>query len=397
MTRQPLLFVVEANKTGSEHASFNSAVLCALRAGADSRPCEIFLLCDGSHRKALLELQPDTAAINWRAIPVVSGLKRSFIRKFAVELVVTLGALLRARKRGATVVFLSVFPNVLPFLILTRRLFAAVPVHVFLHGELESLLIAEKQSIHREGFWVRLALLRLFKGEWPYLHVLGRGIRQRLLDLFPALTALRALKTIEHPYAFNRSEDVAAHNQGALRVGFVGAGRRIKGIVDFFRIAESLSDHIAAGRLQFALVGGLDHDVRDLDCKWVEVLGRDAVGIAAQDYRREITRLDCALFLFGTNYILTASGSAFDVINEGVEILSLKSEYMLDLAASDTEGGIKLFPTPADIGAEIRRRVEAGCRRGKFRYAAIKDRHSRAVAATLQAEILSTVSKDGQP
>lgn len=259
-----------------------------------------------------------------------------------------------------------------------RRLFQSVPVHIILHGEIESLLIPEKQTVNREGFWVKLALFRLYQGSWPYLYVLGSGIHDRLVDYFPDIAALRAISTIEHPYPFTEERSQDSSRPNARRIGFVGVGRRIKGVLDFYYLAESLSTHVANDALEFVVVGGLESGVVPQNSAPVVVLAPHGAGLSTDEYEKAISELDCAVFLATQNYSLTASGSVFDIVNAGVEILTLRSPYLTDLSKLDVEGGIKFFANVKEIESEICRRIKHGWPDQLFRYPEIRRAHSSA-------------------
>ncbi|HXR90791.1 MAG TPA: hypothetical protein VN750_10995 [Steroidobacteraceae bacterium] len=383
-------FLVEPNKQAAEHLSFNVAIVRSLLTTARSRGDKVVLFCERRHREQIAAaLVEADHGLLWEEIPVVSGLRRRFLWKFLVEWPVMWRVLRRAKREGATVVVLSLFANVLPFVTLARRLFRGTPTHLFLHGELESLLIAEKQPIYREGFWVKLALMRLYDGSWPTLYVLGAGIKRRLLQRYPDAAQLQAIRVIDHPYSFipssRRAEQPA---QPAIRLGFVGAGREMKGVVEFFSLAQSLSEYVAAGRLEFVLVGGLEDRCRKFDNGWVKVLADEIGGLDAEEFRRTIASLDSALFLYRQNYALTASGAVFDVISEGVEILALRNDYLSDVAEHDSEGGIRFFDSVAQVEAVIRDRVHRGTVRRRYDYSRIKHVHSQGVEQAVAQEIM---------
>jgi glycosyltransferase involved in cell wall biosynthesis len=382
------LLVVEANKSGTEHCFFNAAMLSALIEATARTEHEVILFADRAHREALVSILPAVAALPWTDIPVVSGVRRSFFKKFFVEARVLLKALRLARSKNARVLVLSTFANMLSFLLLLRPVFRRVDLHVVLHCEVESLIIREKRGIHREGFWTRLALFHLFRGGWPTFYVLGEGIRARLLQRFPERRLLEQVRSIEHPYLFGPCPQRSSPGHRALRVGFVGSGRTVKGIDDFFRLAESLSAYVEAGRVEFVVVGGLENDSPRFDRKWVRVLAEQPGGLGVNEFLRAVASLDCAVFLYRQNYAFTASGAVFDVINAGVSILSLHNHYLSDLACGDAEGGIRFFASVDAVADEIRNWLERGSRPGTFSYKGIRDSHSGGVRTVIGREIL---------
>lgn len=322
----------------------------------------------------------------------MTGFTRSFVRKFLVEFVVVLRVLRRARREGATVLLLSVFPNVLAAILSWRGFFRGVDLHVVLHSEVESLVMPGKQAIHRLGFWTNLALLRLFRGDSPRLYVLGEGIRRRLVARFPQHPQLRSLRVLDHPYVFAPPEAVGPRRTAqALRIGFVGSGRAIKGINEFFRLANAFEPEWRSGLLEFVLIGGAIRSELVENSDVVTVLADQPVGLGDERYRQEIRQLDCALFLYQQDYSFTASGAVFDVIDAGVEILSLRNSYLQDLARDDVEGGLRFLPDSGAIAAEIRSRLERVGEPRRFSYARIKQRHS----AEVERELLAMIA--GEP
>jgi hypothetical protein len=383
------LFVMDANKRGVEHLSFNTAMLRILSGAARERGYRLVVVFERTHRDAVRSMLPAGSDFAWRDIPVIQGFDRTFVRKFVVEFAVVCRLLWRARRQGADVVLLSVFPNVLACVLLLKPLFRKVRLHVILHGELESLVMREKQPIYREGFWVKLALLRLFDGTWPKLYVLGEGIRARLIRRFPDALHLPKLRSAEHPYLFTEVAPRPPQRDAKIRVGFVGAGRIVKGIGEFFRLAESLSDQITAGTLEFVVIGGIEGNFPYAKDGWVRVLADEPGGLGVREFYQAIAGLDCALFLFRADYLFTASGTAFDVLNEGVEILSLQNHYLRDLAQNDSEGGITFCADIHAIETEIRRRLAAGEHFQRRTYPGIKRTHSSCVQTALAAEIFA--------
>jgi hypothetical protein len=383
------LFIAEANKQSAEHVSFNAAMLQTLIAAAQKHDCRIVFFSERTHREAVLSWLPVGNGLEWHEIPVVNGFNRTFVKKFVVELAAVCRLMLRAKRVGADVLLLSVFPNVLACILLLKRLFRNVRLHVILHGELESLVSEEKRPIWREGFWVRLAVLRLYDGRWPNLYVLGEGIRSRLTQRFADAAHLRQLRVIEHPYIFVENPRHPVSANGKLRVGFVGAGRVVKGIGTFFSLAEVLSDRVRSAELEFLVIGGIERGYRHDRAAPVRVLCDQPGRLGVEEFRSAIASLDCAVFLFKTDYLFTASGSVFDVLDAGVPILSLENRYLRDLARDDCEGGITFFEDLRGIEMEIRKRLDSGMRFQRRAYPRIRWNHSAGLQAAVAAEIFA--------
>ena len=362
------LIVLEPNKVGAEHGSFNAAVLTLLarRRGTGS----IRLMCARSHWAAIGPLCGHPPEIVWESVSVISGVERQFFRKFILEAWAVLRALQRAKKTKADLLILSIFPNVLAFVLLLKRWFGGVRLRVILHCEVEALTVKEKLRMNREGFWAGLALVRLFDGTWPVFYILGERMKGRLLARFTDVRQFDAMRVLEHPYSFTRPKARARHDK--FRVGFVGAGRIAKGIDEFFDLARSLNDIYS--RLEFVVVGGVEKNAQRAT-EGVTVLAEVPGGLEPEKYAKEIGDLDCALFLYQQNYALTASGAVFDVINQRVEIWSLPNDYLSDLASEDSESGILFFRNLQEIERELRHRVNEKIGFKKYDYTGIRARH----------------------
>jgi len=394
------LLIAEPSRPGWGHASFNAAMIWALSKVARAEGAEVTVYAERDHLLALKELLNaphglSSHEFSWQDIPVVDGFDRTFVRKFAAEISAVWKLMVRARAVGGNLVLLSVYPNTLACIMLLRPLFRDVRLHVILHGELESVLGPASRAVWKQGFWARLAILRLFRGSWPMIYVLGEGIRRRLLHSFPGCGALKSLRAIRHPYLFSRDRPRATVNRAGYRIGFVGAGRVVKGVTAFFEIAATLRRHVEDGTMEFVIVGGLEGKVEGQSRRYVRVLSDRVAGLSASDYEREIERLDCAVMLSVQNYAFTASGSIFDAIDKGLEVFSLDNNYLGDLAALNVEGGIKFFKDVAALTEEIRRRVESGHGFARFRYPQIRAEYSADAECAPGRELITALQFDG--
>jgi hypothetical protein len=168
----------------------------------------------------------------------------------------------------------------------------------------------------------------------------------------------------------------------------VGTGRIVRGIEDFFRLAESCADLIEGRLVEFIVVGGVERGASTAGREWVNVMAELPSGLDVNEFAAAIGRLDVAVLLNRSTYSFTASGSVFDIINEGVEIFSLPNSYIDDISRWDPEGGIKLFPDMRAIQDEIRDRLakDRGFRR--FTYSNIRARLNAGNLAEMRLSLL---------
>jgi len=372
---------------GREHFSFNSAFLRLVTESASAIGARVTVFSEASQGEELASTFSGQE-VSWVKVPVIPGTRRNFITKFLVELCVVTRILLRAQRRGATVILLSVFPNVLTCLLLMAPILRKTRLRIVLHGELESLVINEKQRIYKEGFWTKCAILRLYRGDWPTLYVLGDGLRSRLMDRFPEKPQLSRIRIFTHPYIFGPVPAVTRPRSTPIRIGFVGAGRIARGIEDFFLLAESCADLIEDRLVEFVVVGGVERNASTAGRQWVNVMADRPTGLDTDKFSAEICRLDAAVLLNRSKYSFTASGSVFDIINAGVEIFSLPNTYIDDIARWDLEGGIRLFPDVQSIQDEIRVRLADEREFPRFGYSNIRAKLNAGNLAEMRLSLL---------
>jgi glycosyltransferase involved in cell wall biosynthesis len=381
-------FIVEPNMVGFEHATVNSAFVDAFARLSVRRGCRVTVFCEKRHGQVLREALGHIAAVNWVDVRVVPGSRRKFLRKCLVEIVVIARILRRARRSGATVFILSIFPNTFFLLTLLEWLFKRVSVHVVLHTEVGSLTDKEKAVFYRQGFWIKRALFEVYDGSWPKLYVLGQGILDRFRDAFPGSRPAMSMRSIKHPYLFSQERPMEKTGDQSIIVGFIGSGREAKGITAFLELANSLRREAHPMCFRFQVVGGVGKDAGGRSLDAVEIMAAQPAGLPPDEYMDAIRNLDCAVFLYQKNYNLIASGAIFDAINSNVEIFSLQNLYFGDIAKFDVEGGIHFFESVEALETELRRRAMSGAGFRKFEYPEIRRMYSStAVSVALESLI----------
>jgi glycosyltransferase involved in cell wall biosynthesis len=371
--------------TGNEHSSFNAAIVRACGDIAHKAELELHFFGEKSHCGAILDgLQEDCRFdVLSQEIAVVPGKKRHFIRKVTLEVYNLVKILCKARKGGASVLILSTSAPTMVILFAMQYAFRSVPTHLILHG-LDGLLRRDKWKVTSYGLWNRLALLHFYNGRWPLTYVLGEGIRSRLLDNFPNCFALQTVRVIEHPFDFGPpvapplvGEQSAAGDR-PMCVGFLGYGRRDKGIDKFYLLAERMSDLVLSGAVKFVIAGTLNVDCGQYRNRWVEELHTDPLFVTTpEQYQEEVRGLDCAVFLYDSSNCLTASGSIFDAVAAGVKIVSLPNPYITDIQVEDVEGGITIVAQMEDMEQYLRNYLLQGEFRRRFAFGKVRAGHGR--------------------
>jgi hypothetical protein len=399
-----ILYVVEPNMAGAEHSSFNAAILRSIRQLASKRQLEIHFWAAASHFDSISsELFTSNLQLTVHKIPVAPGSTRHFVRKVFLEIFNLIRILSKARKAGASVIVLSTSAPAMAILFSLRSAFRDVITHLVLHG-LDGLVCGNACNPMRYSFWNRLAVFKLYDGRWPRTYVLGDGIRRRLLARFPNCLALQSIGVVEHPFDFHPATTISDADypssmpERPMRVGFLGFGRIDKGIDRFFLLAEKMSDLVESGKAEFVLTGALRADCERYRNRWVISSQKDNKSLTTPDeYQEAIRSLDCAVFLYPTQYFLTASSSILDAINAGLKIVSLPNEYFGDFQGADTEGGITIVRGMEEVENHLRAYQRQGAFRRRFAFNELRNRHSLERLAKTIHSYMVDCSRDVTP
>lgn len=307
--------IIEANKKGAEHLSFNNQVLKNM-----FREEDVYYLFTSICHSSKLTFLSGKNNINLFKIPVYSILKRNFILKFCIEFFSTLYALIRSKiKKADVVIFTSVFPPLLPVISIISRLLS-LNVRIILHGELEGLLQVEKFSFSSYGFWVKIFFEKGF-----YKHInsitLSNGIFNRLLSIYPNIR--NHMSFINHPINVNNSS--VKKDFIFATIGYATKKKHsvlFDKYVDKFRHKSEKLIHI----------GMADADVIEAYSEHIIFASPCGEALSEEQFSNYLSRVEYAVFAYGENmYNLAVSGAILDALGAGCKVLTLKNKFALDL------------------------------------------------------------------
>lgn len=304
--------IIEPSKTGVEHASFNSAVIKGVHdiIGTGLRYFSSQSQYDLLNRK-----------IAWTRLPVVSITRRQFAKKVLIEAVALMYAFAVLRLRGERkVVLLSVFPPLLNFLPVLSLLSGVRPF-VILHGELDGLLEKRRLKPTSYGYWVKRFFDRKRYKKIGCI-VLGRGIQQRLSDLYPESAEYNVV--LNHPIRKLKATD------GPREIDFATFGiATMERYEKFFSYLESIPED---RRPSVVHIGICDKSLFERFHGVITFMCKPGDSLSVDDYDHAASRVACALSLYESNdYRLRVSGAMLDAVGAGARLVSFPCSYALDL------------------------------------------------------------------
>lgn len=307
--------IVEANKTGVEHLSFNEQVL-QIALNNTAKECLFF-----SSAKHFNSLNSSIAMkVSFFRIPVYSILNRRFILKFLVEIIATIYSLILSKfHKVELVVFLSVFPPLLPFIsILTKVL--GLNTRVILHGELEGLIVPNKQSFSSYGYWVKVFFDKKFYKNVTSI-VLSKGIYDRLLLLYPNISNF--LLSINHPVPITEPSEKKPY-----AFATIGYATKLKhGDVFDKYITDS-----ERGVDRLIHIGMADPEVIEMYSAYIEFASPDGSALSAESFSKYLSKVKSAVFLYNaSSYNLTVSGAMLDALGSGCRVVTIHNQFASDL------------------------------------------------------------------
>lgn len=307
------IIVVEPSKDGAEHLTFNSLVLSSLIGNSFE---SIILAASKSHYEAL-----GRPKVTFIPLPVVSIVKRRFIRKVLVELFAILKSMMYAKRNGIQyAIFLSTFPPLLNFLSIIAKLFG-VSTLLILHGELEGLVDSSRIRITSFGYWVR----RFFECagyKRIVCLVLSEGIHRRLLTLYPS--AEDYVKWANHPLVENKKSQNTKREFDIATVGV--ATQRKHG-----PLFEKLENISFSGR-RVAHVGMSELELFERHKKKITFFCDPGDYLSHEKFISSLKRVKYAIFPYShTSYQMTVSGAMLDAISCGCKIVCLPNDFAKDL------------------------------------------------------------------
>jgi hypothetical protein len=326
-----MLYVIEPQCIGVEHAPFNAGLLATLRAAL---PLErITFFAEYTHLAEVQSLMPMPL---WESLTVHSllppcrshadtSLKRLPAEKALIEEV-----LRNAHGQGChRVMFTSITAAGIIALKETLNRYPALEAHAVLHGILSTLPIKSLSLKKLFGNAFRPAFLMPAHPRLRYV-VLGQSIKHELTKGMLAHLADQ-IDVLDHPLIYPAlAERSQPRQQGELRFATFGGLHPTKGGQAFFDVARANQSAVESETASFHVLGHI------ADAKLLQRLEEGCV-IARENAHQPMERteiaalaqtMDYALFCYRPeDYRLRASGALFDAFAYGLPILALRNPF----------------------------------------------------------------------
>jgi hypothetical protein len=335
------VIVIEPNKTGAEHLTFNSSVILGFINRISNSVC---LAASKSHFEAL-----GRPKVIFYRLPVISIVKRKFISKTLIEIFAITKAFFHARSRGIRkAIVLSVFPPLLMWLVLMARL-SGISTTLILHGELEGLVDSSRQRITSFGYWIQ----RFFKsGGYRHIFcvVLSEGIHNRLISLYPEAEGY--IVWANHPIDEPKCTHEILRDIDFATVGVATEKKHSELFKHLANLARSGKRVAHIGMSEPTLFNQYNKEIIFF-CAPGEHLGKD-------EFANALKRVKHAVFPYSnSSYRMTVSGAMLDAIASGCAVLCLPNEFAKDLVCAGLPVSIEdnlealLHPTAHQASGDI--------------------------------------------
>ena len=323
-----MIVLVEAQRTGQEHASFNAALLeTVLTAYPDDA---VIFLGQGEHLGWVQRAYEDASGpvpsrVEWREISIppkgTGGIRRLPDERGWCRSVAAL-----ARSETVRAVILCSVTDTGLFLLNTLLRFrpSRVPLLVVMHSSLSA--IAEP---YRRKPWNWFCDFRqLLRSRQParlrYV-ALGSAIYQAVCELLPR--AAESFVSLDLPCLWVRHAVAERSPDPCVRFGFFGAPRPGTGFELFCQLATDMRGYIADGRCEFVLVGFLSKDAPDYATDNVAGVSREPLPM--EEYSRRGDAITYSIWAGDpAKYRLTASASFVDTLSYIKPGIFLKAPYV---------------------------------------------------------------------
>lgn len=297
-----MLVIVEPNKVGHQHNTFNKEFLKLFK------DLNIHFIADPSTLTLIDNLLYNTH----ENINVIDGESRRFIIKTLSEIYNILKICIKYRKHN--ILLLSISPQVLfIFEIIKLFLLPSQKIWINLHGELEGVFETKKQRINSYGFWIILwlKLRKVFQkinivilSQYIFDSIKDKGYLIGKIDINTFIINLPI--PIQRPLQDNIDKEV--NNKDFL---FIGQRSLKKGFQEFLSIQKKSKYNdgfysIGQGRLIHHKTSGDEHHSFD-------------------DYLKSVAMFSVFIFPVLSGYKATISSALCDAVGSGLLILALRN------------------------------------------------------------------------
>lgn len=321
-----MISIFEPVCTKREHAQFNAAMLAT--AHELSEDGEVVFFGDASHVDHVAECLPDSLAtsVKFKAIKVAERHLRAFRKRFFIELSLLSKVWRTIDKPRCEVLIIT---GVTESSLLALKLFfifrrTDIKVVLIFHSILSQFTYSKKR---------RFLLGAMIPKNVRYV-VLGEHILDELEREFPWICS--KMRSIAHPYLFDRNQPENNGLQNLNKFAFVGLGSYSKGFPKFLDLMQKFTEERnPVFRPHFYFIGSASADCKDLFDDFKAMPAASHLWYPASpgkmplaEYRQMITKVDYLIMphnpLF---YKLVFSGSALDALALLKPIIVLKSPF----------------------------------------------------------------------
>jgi hypothetical protein len=314
-----MIIICEPQCVGFEHVEANAALIAVVNSAFPND--KIIFLAEKEHIQYVNE-KLKIHSIKGIGYFVINLPKRLLYVSIPGELRLYKKVFEFATERNVKrIIFCSITSPGLMSIKLLQRFFKDIECVVIPHCILETILTIPLFVVL--PVWFRFSLSIANTDRLCYL-VLGKFIEDELCLQLPSIKKIT--RSIDLPYFYNDPDKSASANDGIIRFGFFGVGRRNKGITLLFKMAQEIQTLKSKYNPKFILIGHIGNiSFGNLLSRYVCVPSRDAP-LSREEYDLYAKSIDYAVFFHNPDsYRLSTSAALFDAFSYLKPIIALRT------------------------------------------------------------------------
>jgi hypothetical protein len=326
MTKRKI-FIIDKLVTGYNHIVFNASIAQII---AESfKNDHVSFICESTHASALQDKNrgiPNLDYVRYTETPLPAGRLNKvvpWIKKKLKDIGFISHSYKEYIKHADLVVFTCLSTSTLLFAG-WKAMKVKIPVYFFLHGEIEYLFQKDLGLASRLRSKLYKIFLRKLSPNCKVL-VLSDIVKHKLIE--DQYVVPERIFTIDHPVIPVNYQTKGVSSEKII-FGHIGLALLKKSSDLFFQLASRHRTAINTGKVEFQLVGRIEHDLVVEDSGLVKLLAKDNQSLNQSEYEQHLLAMDYAIFTFNNNnYVYRTSGSVIDAITFNKPIIALKHRY----------------------------------------------------------------------
>lgn len=319
-----MIIICEPQCIGFEHAEFNASLIKIVQHAYPNK--KILFLSESEHLRYVKNiLETNNEKIKFMEIKIPP--RRFNLKRFPSEFKIVKNVFnLSTTIKADRILFSSITSPILISIKILIQRFKGIRIMLIPHSLLELINSRIPLLPIETIFWLNFWISFFNTPNLTYL-ILGPSIKESLIQKMPHLK--KYLISIDLPCLFKNQEIKKYKKNDILKFGFLGVGKKSKGIDIFIKLAHDVQKQNE--KPKFIVIG---HIIEGSYEKSYVCIPSPKLPLKQEKYNEYIQEIDYAIFLYKKDsYKLTASGALFDAFSHLKPVIVLRNpffEYYFD-------------------------------------------------------------------